>query len=99
MRKLLVLGAVLALAACSSQTEADLQKACAQDALLQPITAGVVAATVPSSGAIVMVDTTTIHPAVQALCAQEAATLSAQAAAVVAPAPAPAPLARIVPAK
>lgn len=87
----LILVAMLALAACSSATDAQLQQACAQDALLQPIAAGVVAATVPSSGAAVMIDSTTIHPAIQALCAQEAATLAAQAAAVVTPAPAPSP--------
>lgn len=97
MKKILLLASVLALAACGSKTDADLQKACAQDALLQPIAAGVVAATVPGSGAAVLIDTTTIHPAIQALCAQEAATLASQAAAVVTSTPAPAPTPVVVP--
>ena len=67
-------GALLALASCNATTTEDLKKACAADAILQPVLAPVGAAISPAGSAVVVIDSTTVHPAVTALCAGLTAT-------------------------
>lgn len=83
--KFLPLFALLALGACNASQMDAVKKACDADAILQPVVAPVGAIVSPAASAVVVVDTSTIHPAVTALCAS----LEAPKPAPVVPAVAP----------